>query len=167
MFDIRIENAPNALRLMQQCWPTCIISLVGDDLRFELPQKGPHHFIARFHDVERAIAGYIAPDMETLRAGLEHARKLDDGARLLIHCHAGKSRSPAMALGILVAAGLGPEKAMAKVQSLRPFIIPNRLMISILDEILDQQGELMRVVLKHYALLPADASLPDRGGWNL
>lgn len=69
-----------------------------------------------------------------------------------------------MALGILMAAGMEPTKAIAKVQSLRSFIIPNRLMISILDEILDQQGELMRVVLKHYALLPADASLPDRGG---
>lgn len=61
MFDIRIESAPNALRLMQHCWPTCIISLVGDDLRFELPQKGPHHFIARFHDVERPTDGTSLP----------------------------------------------------------------------------------------------------------
>lgn len=167
MFDMRIETAPDALRLMQQGWPTCIISLVGDDLRFELPQQGPHHFIARFHDVERATDGYIAPNEEMLRAALEHARDLEDSTRLLIHCHAGKSRSPAMALGILVAAGMRPAEAMAKVRSLRPFVIPNRMMISILDDTIGQQGELMRVVLEHYASLPADASLPNRGGWNL
>jgi hypothetical protein len=40
-------------------------------------------------------------------------------------------------------------------------------MISLLDDLLKQQGELIRVVRDHYAELPAEASLPNRGGMNL
>lgn len=167
MFDLRIETAPDALKLMQRGWPTCIVSLVGDDLRFDLPRFGPHHFIARFHDVEAETEGYVSPTSEALKAALEHAVGLGDEDRLLIHCHAGKSRSPAIALGILVAAGLTPAHALAKVKSLRPLVLPNRLMVSTLDELLGQNGELNRVVQAHYASLPAEASLPNRGGWNL
>ena len=167
MFELRIETAPDALQLMEKGWPTRIISLVGDDLRFDLPSFGPHHFIARFHDVEVETDGYVAPDPAVLKAALEHAAGLSDGDRLLIHCHAGKSRSPAIALGVLVAAGLPPAEALARVKTLRPFVIPNRLMVRILDDLVGQGGELMRVVLGHYASLPDEASLPDRGGWNL
>lgn len=167
MFDLRIETAVDALKLMQQGWPTRILSLVGDDLRFDLPCFGPHHLIARFHDVEVKREGYVSPTPEIVSAALEHVAGLRDEDRLLIHCHAGKSRSPAIALGILVAAGMTPEDALAKVKSLRSFIIPNRLMVSILDDILDQRGDLNRVVREHYASLPKEASLPDRGGWNL
>lgn len=167
MFELRIETAPEALKLMQQGWPTRIVSLAGNDLRFELPSFGPHHFIARFHDVEAEVEGYVSPSPEVLKAALEHAAGLSDEDQLLVHCHAGKSRSPAIALGILVAAGLAPTDALTMVKELRPFVIPNRLMTSILDDLLEQRGELNRVVREHYASLPDEASLPDRGGWNL
>lgn len=167
MFDLRIETAPDALQLMQEGWPTHIVSLVGDDLRFELPHMGAHHFVAHFHDVEREINGYVAPDARKLAAALAHVADLPNDARLLVHCHAGKSRSPAFALGVLVAAGMTPAEAMTKVKLLRPFVIPNRMIVAMLDEMLGQGGELVRVVLDHYATLPAEASLPDRGGWNL
>lgn len=167
MFDLRIETAPDAIKLMEQGWPTCIVSLVGNDLRFDLPSSGPHHFIARFHDIEGEAEGYVSPNSEVLKAALEHATGLSNEDRLLIHCHAGKSRSPAMALGILVAAGLAPSGALAQVKELRPFVIPNRLMTSILDDLLEQRGELDRVVREHYSSLPDEALLPNRGGWNL
>lgn len=167
MFDLRIETAPDALDLMQQGWPTRIISLIGDDLRFDLPSFGPKHFIARFHDVETDTQGYVSPTPATLTAALEHAAGLGNEDRLLIHCHAGKSRSPAIALGILVAAGMTASEALIEVKRLRPLVIPNRLMIRILDELLDQKGDLNRVVREHYEALPKEASLPSRGGWNL
>lgn len=153
MFELRIATAPNALALMEQGWPTRIISLVGDDLRF--------------HDVEAETSGYVAPTADVLKAALEHCADLTDDDRLLIHCHAGKSRSPALAIGILIAAGQTATEALTTVKALRPFIIPNRLMISLLDELLGLRGELNRVVRDHYASLPARAELPDRGGRNL
>lgn len=166
-FELRIRTAPEAVQLMQEGWPTRIISLVGDDLRFELPKLGSHHFIARFHDVESETPGFVTPTAEVMKSALDHAANLQEHDRLLIHCHAGKSRSPAMALGVLVAAGMSAACAMEKLKELRPFVIPNRLMVSMLDHLLDQKGELTRVVDCHYASLPDQASLPDRGGWNL
>jgi predicted protein tyrosine phosphatase len=167
VFELRIETAPNALALMEQGWPTRVISLVGDDLRFDLPCFGPQHFIARFHDVEAETEGYVAPTAAVLKTALEHAADLAEQDRLLIHCHAGKSRSPALAIGILIAAGQTPTEALATVKTLRPFVIPNRLMTSLLDELLGLRGEVKRVVRDHYASLPDEAQLPDRGGWNL
>jgi predicted protein tyrosine phosphatase len=166
MFDLRIETAPEALRLIQEGWPTRIISLVGDDLRFELPVVGPHHFIARFHDVEAETPGYVAPTAEVLRSALVHAEGLNEQDRVLIHCHAGKSRSPAMALGVLVGAGMSAERAMERVKQVRPFVIPNRWIVRMLDQLLHQNGGLVRVVDDHYATLPAEAQLPNRGGLN-
>ena len=69
MPEVLIEIAPDALRLMQQGWPTRIISLIGDDLRFDLPSFGPHHFIARLHDVDAETDGYVAPEPAVLKAG--------------------------------------------------------------------------------------------------
>jgi predicted protein tyrosine phosphatase len=167
MFELRVTTAPEAVQLMEQGWPTRIISLVGDDLRFELPQMGSHHFISRFHDLEVDTPGYSAPTPDVLASAVEHSLGLNDNDRLLIHCHAGKSRSPAMALGVLIAAGLGPDEALTKVRKLRPFIIPNRMMVRFLDEILEQRGHLIRVVDEHYAKLPHGALLPNRGGLNV
>lgn len=167
MFELRIETAPDAFELMKQGWPTRIVSLVGDDLRFDLPCFGPHHFIASFHDVETATEGYVSPSSVVLASALKHAADLSAGDRLLIHCHAGRSRSPALALGVLIAAGKTPTEALTTVKALRPFIIPNRLMVRLMDELLGQSGELITVVREHYASLPEEAQLPNRGGWNL
>jgi hypothetical protein len=71
-----------------------------------------------------------------------------------------------MALGVLVGTGLSPEDALAWVRNLRSFVIPNRLMVRMLDSLLDQGGDLIRVVDEHYATLPPDALLPNRGGLN-
>ena len=168
MAELRIETAPRALELLQEGWPTRAVSLVGDDLRFNLPQFGEHHLILRFHDVENEdVEGFVAPTSEDLAAVLAHTKELKKGDRLLVHCHAGKSRSPAMAIGILIANGASPYAALDQVKALRPFIIPNRLMIARLDGLLALEGELVAVVNDHYASLPPEASLPDRGGWNL
>ncbi|URD60763.1 hypothetical protein M8312_13450 [Sphingomonas sp. KRR8] len=120
MFEVRIATAPEALELMKDGWPTRVISLVGNDLRFDLPILGPHHFVAKFHDVEAEVPGYTAPTEAMMRAALDHTSSTSAEDRLLIHCHAGKSRSPAMALGVLVRAGLSPTEAMAAVKKLRP-----------------------------------------------
>jgi predicted protein tyrosine phosphatase len=72
-----------------------------------------------------------------------------------------------MALGVLVGAGVHPEQAMAEVCKLRPFVLPNRLMVRMLDQLLGQEGALIRVVDEHYGTLPSDALLPDRGGLNV
>ena len=144
------------------------MSLVGDDLRFDLPRFGDQHLIVRFHDIESEdVVGFVAPTMDQVRAVLSRCRGLDATDRLLVHCHAGKSRSPAMVIGILIDNGLRPEDAFEIIKALRPALISNRLMIRQLDFLLGLGGDLVALVTRHYASLPSEALLPDRGGLHL
>src|SRR5690242_18459386 len=114
--ELRIVTAPEALVLLQEGWPTKALSLVGDDLRFPLESFGEHHLILRFHDLEEELDGFVVPTKDDMRAALAHTKDLASDERLLVHCHAGKSRSPAMAIGILVQAGLSPAAAFDHVR---------------------------------------------------
>lgn len=165
--ELRIVSAPEALALLEKGWPTRAISLVGDDLRFPLKSFGAHHLVLRFHDIEAEVEGFVAPTEEQLREALAHTKDMEADERLLVHCHAGKSRSPAMAIGILVQAGLSPAAALEHVREVRPELIPNRLMIRQLDRLLGQGGELVHVVDAHYQTLGPEALLPNRGGLSL
>jgi predicted protein tyrosine phosphatase len=98
---------------------------------------------------------------------LEHTKDLNDRDRLLVHCHAGKSRSPAMAIGILIQSGLSPTEAIDQVKIVRPELIPNRLIVRLIDEVLLLDGSLVSIVNSHYQTLGSKAYLPDRGGLNL
>jgi len=68
--------------------------------------------------------------------------------KLLIHCEAGVSRSPAAAL-IIYACWLGPgreREAMGRVLAQRPVAIPNRRMIELADRLLALNGRLLEVL---------------------
>jgi predicted protein tyrosine phosphatase len=136
--NVRITTAQDALELLEQRWPTLAVSLVGDDLRFPLSSYGPHHLIQWFHDVEGEVAWYSAPTKQQIVKVLEHTKNLEAADRLLVHCHAGKSRSPAMALGILIQNGFSPKEAFEKIKTIRPELIPNRLIVRLVDEVLRQ-----------------------------
>jgi protein-tyrosine phosphatase len=47
-------------------------------------------------------------------------RLLAGGGRVLVHCRAGLGRSGAVLLRLMVAAGEGPEPALARLRSVRP-----------------------------------------------
>jgi predicted protein tyrosine phosphatase len=167
MVEVRITTAEEAIRLLEGGWPTTAVSLVGDDLPFALPIYGPHHLVVNVDDLEDEVIGYVAPTEELLRTVLRHTKGLRDFDRLLVHCHAGKSRSPAMAIGILIQAGMSPAAAFEQVRTVRPELIPNRLMIRQLDKILELGGELIAIVDEHYQSLGPNALQPDRGGLNV
>ena len=167
MIELRIVNATEAVELLEEGWPSVAISLIGDDLRFPLRSYGPHHLMLNFHDVEEEVDGYVAPTEAHMREALLHASQCEVGQRLLVHCHAGKSRSPALAIAILIQAGMSPAAAFEEIKRVRPQLIPNRLMIRQLDWILGLHGELINVITDHYRSLEAAANLPDRGGLNL
>jgi predicted protein tyrosine phosphatase len=108
----------------------------------------------RFHDVIEAHPGWIAPerwDIELLLAFARDLAQLQE-AHLLVHCHAGVSRSTAAA--ILVLAQICPEhsadEAVREVVRLRPRAWPNLRMLELGDDILGRRGEIIDAAAAHY-----------------
>lgn len=96
------------------------------------------------HDIRPELR---LPSVDDLKAALAFDR---EDASLLIHCHAGISRSTAIALAIL-SQRLGPGKeseAMDELLRIRPEAVPNLHIIRLADEILGRTGRLLGTVLE-------------------
>lgn len=182
MFEFKIDNAHAAYKLMQESWPTKIVSLVGPDLNFELPKQGDYHIIRVFHDFEGpvdpngTIKGHdlVFPTKEAVFDVLKHCWDLKEEDRLLIHCHAGRSRSAAMLIGIIFDHMRGysindARRALKMVEKVRPTMIPNRLIIEMMDEIMCNSENQLQVVVKEYwdSYTGADKELRSKySGWK-
>lgn len=183
MFEFKIDNAHAAYELMKEGWPTKIVSLIGPDINFELPHQGDHHLMKVFHDFEGPVdaetlkgtvwdlKGHlpILPTRDVIEEVLDFCEGLRDSDRLLIHCHAGRSRSAAMLIGILYNNYMTAEEAVAAVAAVRPTMIPNRLMIALIDEICTIEEEpLLSLAVKKYwdSYTGADKELRSKySGW--
>lgn len=109
----------------------------------------------RFHDVIADYPGYEAPQREHIEALLAFGDDLHAAGEtlehLLIHCHAGVSRSTA-ALAILLA-GEAPDDEAAvfeRLARIRPQAWPNSRMVALADELMDRRGRLTAALTDHY-----------------
>jgi predicted protein tyrosine phosphatase len=117
-----------------------------------------------FHDIIEPVPGWIAPERSDVELLLSFGRNLGEqpasgdpeagGAHLLVHCHAGVSRSTASA--ILLLAQRQPERAahdlVGQVIRLRPRAWPNLRIVEFGDALLGRDGELVEAVRLLYRL---------------
>ena len=99
-----------------------------------------------FDDLSTPEGEWILPQERHVRTALEFADELGGGS-LLIHCHAGISRSSAVALAI-IAKGLGTGKekqAFKELERINPKCAPNALIVRFADEILERGGALYKM----------------------
>jgi predicted protein tyrosine phosphatase len=114
----------------------------GELLRFAR-QPAPQHLRLRFDDIEADCAG--APQEAHVVEAFAFARSVT--GNLLVHCHAGISRSGAMAFA-LMAEALGPgreEQALDELLAQRPIIVPNGRVVKIADRVMGRDGALVAV----------------------
>ena len=113
------------------------------------------HFRAtfRFHDAIEPDAGVLLPEKSDVEAILAFGRDAGEAARLLIHCHAGISRSTAATLMILAQGHPheGEDAIAARLIEIRPQAWPNSRMIAFADELLDRGGRLVATTGTIYA----------------
>jgi predicted protein tyrosine phosphatase len=108
----------------------------------------------RFHDVIESQPGWIAPERWDVELLLAFSRDLAGAneAHLLIHCHAGVSRSTAAAT--LVMAQTCPDRpadeVLREVVRLRPRAWPNLRILELGDEILGRGGTIVEAARAHY-----------------
>lgn len=108
----------------------------------------------RFHDVIDDFPGTIAPTRDDVRRILDLGERLqgNEVRHLLIHCHAGVSRSAATAAILLAQFHPGLEdEAFRLVARIRPWNWPNSRMIEFADDLLARQGRLVAAMRAHHA----------------
>jgi predicted protein tyrosine phosphatase len=105
----------------------------------------PHRRLAlRFHDIIEAEPGRLAPSRDDVARLLAFGRELHapSGSHLLVHCHAGVSRSTASAALILAQAH--PERSAREVldavSQMRPRAWPNLRILEFGDALLERNG---------------------------
>ena len=115
----------------------------------------PHHRLAlRFYDVIEARPDQYAPASADVERLLAFGREPDltAGSHLLIHCHAGVSRSTAAAALILAQAqpGRPAREALEAVAQLRPRAWPNLRILEFGDGLVGRNGEIVAAVAAIY-----------------
>lgn len=110
----------------------------------------------RFHDIIDERPGEVAPQLshveELLAFGCNLAQAAAEDSHLLVHCHAGISRSTAAMTLLLVQAR--PDRpaaeALAEVVRIRPKTWPNLRMIEMGDRLLGRGGEIVAAAQARY-----------------
>ncbi len=157
MNDIIICRASELLKKVAQYEPAAVLS-------FEHPGVSPGEpgYVARlaengFDDVPQLILTCWdseqevpnGPDKGQVEKGLDFVLSHIEDGPVIIHCKAGKSRSAALALGVL--SKLYPEKPETELidmlLTIRPQAAPNILMVQMVDDLTGRGGRLTQAVL--------------------
>jgi predicted protein tyrosine phosphatase len=112
---------------------------------------GPHRrLVLRFHDVIEPLPDQGGPTRADVESLLAFGREVGEtpDAHLLVHCHAGVSRSTAAATLIMMQAnpGWSASAALEAVAALRPRAWPNLLILEIGEALLRRDGEIIAAV---------------------
>lgn len=167
-FEFHVASFLEAQRMIREMWPSHIITALGK--KDIIPSMGDHHLVLEFDDTEviDPTEQWVAFTPEHLDRVLAFTADLQPFHRLLVHCRAGKSRSTAIMMGVLMQHGHSAEEAFQSVLDIRPVAIPNRHIVDLIDQRLETGGTLTEVVADYYKKLTIPGvHLPDRGGANL
>jgi predicted protein tyrosine phosphatase len=145
MFTINICGYNDLTDVIQTYQPTHIISAIEN-----IEPLSEHHLHVMISDITTGWDGHVLPTIEHLLMVLQFTQNLTDEDRLLVHCFAGQSRSTAFAIAVLIQHGMRYNEAFDHVSSLRPILLPNRLIIRLIDQHFDLNGSLNQLVQSYY-----------------
>jgi predicted protein tyrosine phosphatase len=149
----------HVLSILDPEWPAPeVFGTFGEHDKLEL----------RFHDVLEDGPYVAAPKASHVEQLLAFGRRLDQepvaDAHLLVHCHAGVSRSSA-SMALLIAQAVpnsSPKEIFAELLRIRPQIWPNLRIVEMGDNALGRDGALIEAVKGVYRLRMAkDPSLAE------
>ena len=120
---------------------------------------GPHKRLTlRFDDVIEPGTGLLPPEPHHIEALLEFGKGLasaidDPLGHLLVHCHAGISRSTASMTILLAEArpDTDEDTIFAHIREIRSQAWPNSRMIGMADALLGRDGRLLAALRRHYS----------------
>lgn len=136
------------------------IGTPGTDPPYGFKPFNPLHLRLEFHDVvatDDLEEGILPPDRQIVVRLLDAAKVLRVADRVYVHCHAGISRSTAIAY-LLWCAWLGPgnePEALRRVFADRPQAVPNPLIVQHGDELLGREGAMIAALEEHTTVAAA------------
>jgi predicted protein tyrosine phosphatase len=147
MFALRVLGLDEAEALIYCGWPTRIISLTNEPDR----DYGPHHLHVQVSDVAFVSPDGGSPSIQHLWRVLDFTADLTDADRLLVHCHAGQSRSTAIAIAVCIQHGMTYLEAFDHVARIRTILMPNQLFIQYIDDHFGLDNKLVDYATAHRA----------------
>jgi predicted protein tyrosine phosphatase len=148
-FDVTICGIPD-LDKFRDAKVTHVLSIIDP----QEPEPGSFRFYPsherltlRFDDVVSAYPGFQAPERGDVKKLLDFGQSLQSSGQdghLLVHCHAGVSRSTAATAILLTQHNPGREReGFLALLDLRPHAWPNTRMVEFADELLDRKGAML------------------------
>ena len=116
---------------------------------FRVESEHPKQLVLCFDDISVPLDDFIEPQEKHILQALSFADRIGEGS-ILIHCHAGISRSSAIALAIIAKRlGAGKEQDAIKIlESINPHCRPNKSLVWLTDEILERDRRLYDIAYK-------------------
>lgn len=101
-----------------------------------------------FHDIAQPRDGLNPPSLDQVAQILAFGRAWDQREPMLIHCHAGISRSTAAAYALACALmpGCDEVELARELRRLSPSATPNPLVVAHADRLLDRQGRMTQAI---------------------
>src|SRR3954453_17799975 len=113
------------------------------------PEIDPHrHLFIGMSDISEPLDGHVLPAEQHVRQVIAFARAWDRNEPLVIHCHAGVSRSTAAAF--IIACALAPARPEIEIadaiRRASHTATPNRRIVAIADAMLKRNGRMMAAI---------------------
>ena len=116
---------------------------------FRLVFEHAKQLVLCFDDISVPLDDFIEPQEKHILQALSFADRIGEGS-ILIHCHAGISRSSAIALAIIAKRlGAGKEQdSIGVLEQINPHSRPNKSIVWLTDEILERDRKLYDIAYK-------------------
>jgi predicted protein tyrosine phosphatase len=127
-----------------------LVTLINLDTLVARPAEidAERHLFIGMSDIVEPVDGHVLPDEEHVRKLIAFGKSWDRNEPLVIHCHAGVSRSTAAAF--IIACALAPSRSEGEIaDAIRrgsDTATPNRRMIAIADAMLKRDGRMVAAV---------------------
>lgn len=127
-----------------------VITVMGriDRVARPLGVHPDNHLRVSMDDIVAPAEGFTPPQAAHVHDLIAFAQRWDRAAPLVVHCFAGISRSTATAFA--AACALNPQRSETeiarRIRAASPSAFPNRLLVSLADEMLGRQGRMVAAI---------------------